>query len=107
MNATYTIQAGYQPAAARATELRNAVAAAKFVATMIAAPLLGLAAVIVAPLAGLFMLARMLVRAMPKRVRDVALFLAAPVVGLVYALAFPLIGVGLLAWAGIKAARGQ
>ena len=57
--------------------------------------------------AGLFMLARMLVRAMPKRVRDIALFLAAPVVGLVYALAFPLIGVGLLAWAGIKAARGQ
>jgi len=72
-----------------------------------AAPLIGLAAITLLPLAGLAMLIKMGFQALPKRARDVALFFAAPFIGLAYLAAFPLIGVGALAYAGVQAARGK
>ena len=104
MRTTLTWTPGYEAAAyARRNENTTALARAKFVALMVAAPLIGLAAVIVLPLLGLGALLRMAICAMPKRVKDIALFLAAPFVGLAYLMAFPVIGVGMLAWAGVRA----
>lgn len=112
MNATYTMNAGYQTTAvarnnARRNEYQTAITKAKFVAMLVAAPLIGLAAVTLAPLAGLGMLVWMAIKALPKRVKDIALFLAAPFIGLAYLMAFPLIGAGMLVWVGVKAARGK
>ena len=108
MNTTMTMNTGYQATAyARNNEYQTAIATAKFVAMLVAAPLLGLAAVTIGPLVGLVALLRMAVQALPKRVKDVALFLAAPFIGLAYLAAFPLIGVGALAYAGVQAARGK
>ena len=106
MNATYTMNAGYQTTAhARANEYGAAVANVKFVAMMVAAPLIALAAVTLGPIAGLAALVWMAIKALPKRVKDVGLFLAAPFIGLAYLVAFPLIGVGMLVYAGVRAAR--
>ena len=112
MNATYTMNAGYQTTAyarnyARRNEYEAAVANAKFVAMLVAAPLIGLAAVTIAPLAALAALVWMAIKALPKRVKDIALFLAAPFIGLAYLVTFPLIGVGMLVWTGVRAAKAK
>jgi len=108
MNTTMTMNAGYQTTApTRGYDYTAAIAQAKFVAMIIAAPLIGLAAITLLPLAGLAMLIKMGFQALPKRARDVALFFAAPFIGLAYLAAFPLIGVGALAYAGVQAARGK
>ena len=74
---------------------------------IVAAPLIGLAAVTLLPIAGLAVLMKTGFKALPQRVRDVALFLAAPFIGLAYLAAFPLIGAGALVYAGVQAARGK
>lgn len=108
MNATYTMNAGYQVKAyARGNEYEAAVAKAKFVAMLVTAPPIGLVAVTLAPLAGLVALVWMAIKALPKRVKDIALFLAAPFIGLVYLVTFPLVGVGMLVYAGTRTAKGK
>ena len=107
MNTTMTMNAGYQATYARRNEYQTAIANAKFLAMLVAAPLIGLAAVTIAPLVGLAVLLRMAIQALPKRVKDIGLFFAAPFVGLAYLVAFPFIGVGMLAWVGVQAARGK
>jgi hypothetical protein len=112
MNTTMTMNAGYQttayaPIYARRNEYEAAIATAKFVAMLVAAPLIGLAAVTIAPLVGLAVLIRMAFQALPKRVKDVALFFAAPFVGLAYLMAFPLIGIGMLVWMGVRPAPAK
>ena len=84
--------------------------AARNVALAVAAPFIGLAFVVLFPIAGLAMLAWLGARALARRAgriarfaKNVALFLAAPFVGLAYTLAFPVIGAGMLA---CMAARG-
>ena len=108
MNTTMTMNAGYQTTApVRGHDHTAAIAKAKFAAMIVAAPLIGLAAVTLLPIAGLAVLMKMGFKALPQRVRDVALFLAAPFIGLAYLVAFPLIGAGALAYAGVQAARGK
>ena len=107
MNTTMTMNAGYQTTYARRNEYQTAIANAKFLAMLVAAPLIGLAAVTIAPLVGLAVLLRMAIQALPKRVKDIALFLAAPFIGLAYLVAFPVIGVGMLVYAGARAAKDK
>lgn len=108
MNTTMTMNAGYQTTEpTRGHDYTTAIARAKFVAMLVAAPLIGLAAVTLLPLAGLVMILKTGFKVLPQRVRDVALFLAAPFIGLAYLAAFPLIGIGALAYAGVQAARGK
>jgi hypothetical protein len=115
MNATYTIR----PEAAAAVELeafearaREMTGAVKATMMIAAAPLLGLAFVVLAPIAGLAVLAWMLMKALVRnrvaiatRVKHVALFFAAPVMALFYIAAFPFVAMGMLVYTGIKAAR--
>lgn len=109
MRATMTMNAGYPLTAyargyTRKNEYATTLAKIRFAALLLVAPLIGLAAVTLAPLAGLAILARMAFKALPKRAKDIALFFAAPFVGLAYLMAFPFIGVGMLAYAGARAA---
>ena len=108
MNTTMTMNAGYQAAGyARKNEYAAVIANAKLIAMLVAAPLLGLAAITIGPLVGLAALLRMAVQALPKRVKDVALFFAEPFIGLAYLVAFPAIGVGMLVYAGVQAAKAK
>lgn len=77
-----------------------------------AAPLLGLAFVIVLPLAGLVLAAWLAVKVIIRKgagtadvIKRVGLFLVSPFVGLAYLIAFPFVGVGLLVYYVAKAAR--
>lgn len=80
--------------------------AVKFIATAAAAPLVGLAFVVLLPVAGLAVLAgaaartlwtRFSLRATLRAARDVGLFFAAPVIGLMYTLLMPFVGLALVA----------
>lgn len=72
-------------------------------------PFIGLAFILVLPVAGLVMLAGFAVKALAPqarlltKLRDVALFVAAPFVGLAYVLAMPAVGLLTLAWLGGRA----
>ena len=67
MNTTMTMQAGYYTATqATGTQYKTAIAKAKYVAMIVAAPLIGLAAVTLLPLAGLATLVWMGFKALPK-----------------------------------------
>ena len=115
MNATHTI--GYENSAAVALEALKARAgemtkAARVPLMLAAAPLLGLVFVVAAPLAGLAVLAWMLMKALVRnraavaaRVARIALFLAAPFTALVYITVFPFVAMGMLVYCGIRAAR--
>ena len=92
-------------------EAANTAHAAKDVALMCAAPLIGLVYVMALPFIGLGALAWLGLKALAARwktaarvARNVALFFAAPFVGLAYALAFPFVGVGMLTWWAVRAA---
>jgi hypothetical protein len=111
--ATYTPEYGMLP---RAEARRTAAAAtgtraAKNIALALAAPLVTIAFVVVAPIAGLAMLAWIGARAalvnrarLARFARDVLLFAAAPFVALAYALCFPFVGLGMLAWVAFRRA---
>jgi hypothetical protein len=115
MNATYTIRP--EPAAAVelkafAARAREMTGAAKVTLMIAAAPVLGLAFVVAAPIAGLAVLAWMLMKALVRnrvaiatRVKHIALFFAAPLTALFYIAAFPFFAMGMLVYTGIKAAR--
>ena len=83
MNTTMTLNAGVQTTApVRGQDHTAAIAKAKFAAMIVAAPLIGLAAVTLLPIAGLAVLMKTGFKALPQRVRDVALgpvFLQLPV----------------------------
>ena len=116
MNATYTTRynghlhiAGLEKVAAWTKELGPT---AKAAAMLLAAPLLGLAFVIVLPFAGLALLAWMAIKAAAKKwtvaariAKRIALFAAAPFIGLAYFIAFPFVALGALAYYGIRATR--
>ncbi|MBE0624006.1 MAG: hypothetical protein IH606_04240 [Burkholderiales bacterium] len=79
---------------------------------LVAGPLLGLAFVVVLPLASVMLTAyygAKLIAAHSARiaghVKNVALFFAAPFVGLAYIVALPFVGFGTLVYMGVKAAR--
>jgi hypothetical protein len=110
MNATYTIPYGYpvhteyEAFAAKAKEAGHAV---KRAATIVGAPLLGLALVTMLPIGGLAILAWMAVKALARHagvLKRIALFAAAPFVSLAYVIAMPFVGIGALAYYGIRAA---
>jgi hypothetical protein len=115
MNAAYTIR--YENGAAVALEALKARAremngVTKATLMLAAAPLLGLAFVVVAPLAGLAVIAWMLMKALVRnraavaaRAKRIALFFAAPFTALVYISVFPFVAMGMLVYYGIRAAR--
>ena len=101
-------------APALATVAREAAAneakahGARNLAIGVAAPFIGLAFVLAAPIAGLAALAWLAAKALVARyptaarnARNVALFVAAPFIGLAYAALFPVIGIGALAWIAV------
>jgi hypothetical protein len=76
-----------------------------------AAPWIGLAFAVLAPLAGLAVLAGMALKLIGQRlmtrqalnfVKNAALFFAAPFIGLAYILLLPLAGLVTLAWVGLR-----
>ena len=82
---------------------------ARNIALGVAAPFIGLAFVLVAPIAGLVALAWIAAKALAatrpgavRNARNVALFAAAPFIGLAYAALFPFVGIGALAWLALK-----
>ena len=115
MNAAYTISheniaaVELESFKARAREITGA---AKTTLMLAAAPLLGLVFVLAAPVAGLAIVAWMLMKALVRnraavagRVKRIALFFAAPFTALLYITAFPFVAMGMLVYAGIRAAR--
>jgi len=82
--------------------------AARTMALLALAPVIGLAFIVAAPFAGLAVLAWTALQALvhsPKALRtlrNVALFFAAPIIGLVYALLMPVAGLVMLAVAVTK-----
>jgi hypothetical protein len=108
MNATYTLHYGYAELEALAARANALNAAAKTVALIVGAPLLGLVFVTALPLAGLATIGWMAVKALVRNaavVKRIALFAAAPVIGLAYALAFPFVAVGALAYCAARAMK--
>jgi hypothetical protein len=115
MNATLTTCYGYPATPALETIAAwtaEANHAARALLMLVGAPLIGLAFVVLFPLAGLALLAWMAAKALARRraaiggvVKRIGLFAAAPFVGLVYIAAFPLVGLGALAYYGVRAAR--
>jgi hypothetical protein len=114
MNAAYTMTR--QPAAAEVeafeAQAHKLAGAAKTTLMLAAAPLLGLAFVVAAPIAGLAAIAWMLVKTMVsnraaigERVKRIALFFAAPFAALFYITCFPFVALGMLVYHGIRAAR--
>ena len=112
--ATSAATAAAAPMPAAAPVPASDQGAARRIALLLGAPLVGLAYVLVLPLAGLALLVgypfwiglRALARrtgGLRKWTRNVALFVAAPFIGLAYALALPFVGLGMLAWMGVKA----
>jgi len=84
--------------------------AAKTMGLAVAAPLVGLAYVVLLPLIGLASLSWMGARALyadragiARFLRNIGLFLAAPLVGLAYTIALPFVGLGMITWMGAKA----
>lgn len=76
----------------------------------LAAPIIGLAFIVVGPFAGLAVLAWAAWKAFAGRwagparvVRNVALFFAAPLIGLAYAVALPFVGMAMLVQAALRA----
>jgi hypothetical protein len=107
--------AAYEAPAALETVAREAAAneakthGPRNIALGLAAPLIGLAFVLVAPIAGLAALAWVAAKALAKNypgavrvARNVALFVAAPFIGLAYAALFPFVGLGALVWVAVK-----
>ena len=114
MNATYTTRYtgyGYFAAdgAGRTTAMEKELPrAAKTVVMLMLAPLLGLAFVVAAPIAGLVFAAWLAIKATTRvapTVKRVALFLAAPFIGLAYLIALPFVGVGAMVYHAVRAAR--
>jgi hypothetical protein len=114
MNAAYTMTR--HPAAveleAFEAQAHKVVAATKTTLMLAAAPLLGLAFVIAAPIAGLAAIAWMLMKAIVRnraaiaeRVKRIALFFAAPFAALFYITLFPFVAFGMLVYHAIRAAR--
>lgn len=100
-NATATVEEG--------STLKNIV-------LFFAAPFLGLAYIVLFPLAGLIALAVLAgrvaakyeaVRTTATMARNVGLAVAAPVLGLAYIVLFPFIGLAALAWMGGRAALSR
>lgn len=102
--------------AAPKTGKMTATEVPKRIGMLFAAPMLGLAFVLVLPFAAVAMMvglplwygAKALARnagALKTWAKNVALFVAAPFVGLAYVIAMPFVMVGMLAWMGIKALR--
>jgi hypothetical protein len=89
-------------AAARKLAARNDL---KVAATIVAAPLIGLAFVTLVPIAGLayLLLCGLHAAARSAALRNIALFLAAPFVGLAYIVLMPLVGFGALAALALRA----
>lgn len=111
-----TLAPAAQPAEEPASMTAGEVA--KRVGLLVAAPLLGLAFVLVLPFAAVAMMAglplwygaKALVRhagGLRTWAKNVALFVAAPFVGLAYAIAMPFVMIGMLAWMGFKAVRDR
>ena len=107
--------AAYEAPAAVAAVAHEAAAneagthAARNLALGVAAPFIGLAFVLVAPLAGLAALVWFAAKALAVRhpgaarnARNVVLFVAAPFIGLAYAALFPVVGIGALAWIAVN-----
>jgi hypothetical protein len=81
------------------------------VVLVLAAPFIGLAFAVLAPLAGLVVLGGMALKVMAEHLftrrtltflRNVALFFAAPFIGLAYITLLPLAGLVTLAWIGLR-----
>ena len=101
MNATYTTRNPGYAATVAAPALPNAV---KTGLMLLAAPIIGLVFVLLAPGAALALAAWMTLKATPV-IKRVALFLAAPFVGLAYLLAMPFVGLGAIVYYALRAAR--
>jgi CheY-like chemotaxis protein len=87
------------------------VSTLKYVATLAAAPFIGLAYVVIAPFVGLAYLAVMAAKGLARLpmvktpltfLKDVGLFIAAPFIGLLYVIAFPFVGATMLLWTLIR-----
>ncbi len=94
MRATLTARTGHE------------TATLKFAATMVATPLIGLAYVVLAPFAGLALVAGLAIKGLVRHaatLRDVALFFAAPFIGLAYIVFLPVVGLAALAWTAGRA----
>ena len=100
--------------AAPATERATTPGVARQIGLLFAAPLLGLAFVVVLPFAAVAMMVglpawygmKALARhagALKKWIRNIAFFFAAPFVGLAYVIAMPFVLTGMLFWMGAKA----
>jgi CheY-like chemotaxis protein len=104
------------PAAAPAVAPAPAEAAGemgtlRYVATLLAAPFIGLAYVVIGPFVGLGYLAVMAARGLARLpmvrtplafLKDVGLFVAAPFIGLLYVIAFPFVGATILLWTVVR-----
>src|SRR5574340_127070 len=94
MRATLTTRPGHE------------TTALKFAGLMAVMPLLGLAYVVIAPFAGLALVAGLAGKALighAAKMRDIALFFAAPFVGLAYFVFLPIVGLAALAWVTARA----
>lgn len=87
------------------------VSTLKYVATLAAAPFIGLAYVVIAPFVGLAYLAVMAAKGLARLpmvktpltfLKDVGLFVAAPFIGLLYVIAFPFVGATMLLWTLVR-----
>ena len=81
------------------------VETARKAALVIGAPLIGLAFVVIGPIAGLGALAWLAAKAAfeLRFVRNATLFVAAPFIGLAYAFTLPFVGIAALAWVAFGA----
>ena len=106
------VQAAPQP------DTMTAADVARRIGMLVAAPMLGLAFVLVLPFAAVAAMvglplwygAKVLARnagSLKTWAKNVALFLVAPVAGLAYVFAMPFVMIGMLAWTGIKALRNR
>lgn len=93
MRATLTTRPGHE------------TTALKFAGLMAVMPLLGLAYVVIAPFAGLALVAGLVGKTIMRhaaKLRDIALFFAAPFIGLAYIVFLPVVGLAL-AWVAARA----
>ena len=107
------------PALERAATTAGTTAAAtarnaREIATLCAAPFIGLVYVVTLPFIGLGALLWLAAKALAahwkpaaRGARNVALFLAAPFIGLAYAVALPFVGIATLGWWAVRAATGR
>ncbi len=101
----YVVANNATPAVAEGSALKN-------IALFFLAPFIGLAYIVLFPLAGLVALAVLIGRVAAKYeavrvtatvLKNVGLAVAAPVLGLAYIVLFPVIGLAVLAWIGGRA----